>query len=383
MANLDILHFEQLKTEVQAQYLKNNTPSYEEISKWKGIDIIYFQEDLRKKAKGNISEKSFYTYFKNSPVSKLPRIDMLNILCIYVGYSSWHEFKKEHLFAGEQLNETENLEAQQINFEDEEEKNIKTEEKTEDLAIKTPVLQNSNTENQKVKEISSSQNKSDLTTKQKDKNGNKKYLWSGISGLVVVLASFFGLKSILIDKEYTYCFKDIDRTGKIIGNLNITVFKQNESPLTYSIKPGDCFIYSTKDKSIKMSISSPFYENLEINRNLENAPEKETIQLKPDDYKMAVYYFSRKDMTGDTDEQDKLRKQKQSQLNEMISDRAVIYQVYDSNFYGVETMNKQKYITLVTTPTTALKNLSVLEMKKENGKIVSIKFKIGTDEKTQ
>ena len=85
MTDLDILHFEQLKRDVQAQYLKEYTPSYDDISKWKGIDIIYFQEDLRKKAKGNISEKSFYTYFKTSPVTKLPRIDMLNLLSIYAG----------------------------------------------------------------------------------------------------------------------------------------------------------------------------------------------------------------------------------------------------------------------------------------------------------
>ena len=31
-------------------------------------------------AKGNVSEKSFYTYFKTPPTAKLPRIDMLNIL---------------------------------------------------------------------------------------------------------------------------------------------------------------------------------------------------------------------------------------------------------------------------------------------------------------
>ena len=54
MADLDLLHFEQLKQEVQAEYLKNHHPSFDDISKWKGIDIIYFQEDLRRKAKGNI-----------------------------------------------------------------------------------------------------------------------------------------------------------------------------------------------------------------------------------------------------------------------------------------------------------------------------------------
>ena len=113
MTDLDLLHFEQLKKDVQAQYLKEYTPSYDDISKWKGIDIIYFQEDLRKKAKGNISEKSFYTYFKNTPVTKLPRIDMLTLLSIYAGYTSWFDFKKKHLFAGELLQDEQDLDEEE------------------------------------------------------------------------------------------------------------------------------------------------------------------------------------------------------------------------------------------------------------------------------
>ncbi len=108
MADLDLLHFEQLKAEVQAEYLKNHHPSYDEISKWKGIDIIYFQEDLRKKAKGNISEKSFYTLLQDGlPLVNYRRIDMLNLLAIYAGYQSWYDFKKNHLFANEFISEHE------------------------------------------------------------------------------------------------------------------------------------------------------------------------------------------------------------------------------------------------------------------------------------
>jgi hypothetical protein len=40
------------------------------------------------------------------------------------------------------------------------------------------------------------------------------------------------------------------------------------------------FFYSTKDKNLKMKISAAFYEPLEVNRNLENAPEEEKIELK-------------------------------------------------------------------------------------------------------
>ncbi|OCA69704.1 hypothetical protein BBI01_16395 [Chryseobacterium artocarpi] len=391
MTDLDLLHFEQLKKDVQGQYLKEYTPSQDDISKWKGIDIIYFQEDLRKKAKGNISEKSFYTYFKNSPVTKLPRIDMLNLLSIYAGYDSWYEFKKQHLFAGELLLENENLEEEEIN---ELEKTVsetpelpKTEIQPKKVEIQTPTnvdLQKTNTENQDVNKKPTTTNEVEISTIPTKKNFFKKNAWALITSVLIAITGLLGFKDVLFSKTYTYCFIDKDRGVSVINTLDIMVIKENESPLMYKIKPGECFSYSTKDKNLKMKISAAFYEPLEVNRNLENAPAEEKIELKPDDYKMAAYYFSRKDITGNSEEQVALIKQKRNQLENLISNNAVIYQVYDNNTYGIEKIDKQKYITLVTTPTTSLKNLNVIEMKKDNGKIVSIKFKIATtDEKNK
>jgi len=51
-----------------------------------------FQEDLFQEVKGKVSEKWFYTYFKND-APKLPRIDMLNLLSTYIGFENWHGFK--------------------------------------------------------------------------------------------------------------------------------------------------------------------------------------------------------------------------------------------------------------------------------------------------
>lgn len=387
MTDLDILHFEQLKKDVQAQYLKEYTPSYDDISKWKGIDIIYFQEDLRKKAKGNISEKSFYTYFKNSPVTKLPRIDMLNLLSIYAGYDSWYEFKKQHLFAGELLKDDEDLDDDDLK---EIEKivftapnlpqNDITLKKHEEKIAENEVLQKSNTESQSIthnKDINTITNSEEQKPK---KSFIKKNAWAIITSVLVVLTGLLGFKDAIFSKTYKYCFTDADRGLGVVNTLEIKVIKENESPILYKIKPGECFYYSTKDKNLKMQISSPFYEYLEINRSLENAPDEEIIELKPDDYKMAAYYFSIKDANGDPEE----LKRKRNQLESLISNNAVIYQIYDNNIYGIERLDKQKYITLVTTPTTSLKNLSVIEMKKDNnGKIISIKFKIATDEKNK
>ena len=70
-------------------------------------------------------------------------------------------------------------------------------------------------------------------------------------------------------------------------------------------------------------------------------------------------------------------KKKRASLNYLISDDALIYQVYDSDQYGVETMDKQRYISLVTLPTTSLENLDVIDTKTDkNGKINMIKFRI-------
>lgn len=387
LTDLDLLHFEQLKKEVQAQYLKEYTPSYDDISKWKGIDIIYFQEDLRKKAKGNISEKSFYTYFKNSPVNKLPRIDMLNLLSIYSGYTSWYEFKKQHLFANELLQEEVLSTELETDYTEEIslEKKINTIEKPqiliENKTEENSILQKNNTEKQ---EDNTKNNNSTNTQKQVENTEKKSYskiIWATILLFVVAAVGILIFKDTIFKKTYTYCFSDADRNQNVQSPIEIKVFKQDESPLFYRINPGECFYYQTKDKNLKMQISSTVYENLEVNRNLENAPEQETIELKPDDYKMAVLYFSKKDVSGNVSEQINI---KRKQLENRIADNALISQVYDNEIYGIETLDKQKYITLVTTPTPSLKNLSVIEMKKDKkGKIVSIKFKISTNENSK
>lgn len=388
MSDLDLLHFEQLKNEVQSQYLENHTPSFDDISKWKGIDIIYFQEDLRKIAKGNISEKTFYTYFKNSPVTKLPRIDMLNILSIYAGYVSWYDFKKKHLFSDEILKEyreddenlSEELQKELDQIPDLEEKPsispkreinlpndaLKSEEKTD--------LQKSATENQSLKQNTSSFETYDTSEQKSTLSLVKKYIWLGISGILAILVGLLGFKDELFSKKFYYSFIDADRNSKINAELQVQILKDNESPILYTAKPNEAFVYTTKSKSLTMVVSSPYYRTDTITRNLETAPEAENIELKPNDYAIMLFYYSKslKDL-----------KRKRETLNYLISDDALIYQVYDNETYGVETMDKQRYINLVTLPSTSLEKLEVIDTKNDkNNKIIMIKFKIPTDEKS-
>lgn len=77
-----------------SKFLENHSaPS--NVKDWNGDAIVLFQEDLFSEVKAKVSEKWFYTYFKNE-TSKLPRIDMLNLLSRYVGFDNWHAFKSEH-----------------------------------------------------------------------------------------------------------------------------------------------------------------------------------------------------------------------------------------------------------------------------------------------
>ena len=87
-----------------------------------------------------------------------------------------------------------------------------------------------------------------------------------------------------------------------------------------------------------------------------------------------MYYYSTNDIS-----------QKREELDKIISNNALIYQVFDNETYGVETLDKQKYIGLVTTPTTSLKNFKMIETKvsPETKKIILIKFKIQPDEITK
>ncbi|MGX9986245.1 hypothetical protein [Soonwooa purpurea] len=392
MDNLEILYFEQLKKEVETKYLENHTPSQADISKWKGIDIIYFQEDLRKYAKGNISEKSFYTYFKTAPVKKLPRIDMLNLLSNYAGYESWFNYKKlkpielpkesiqqEVIFEEKALvndntsteqdlpltNSIENTVPKILNTlepEAEQEQLISIEKKDILKEEINNVLQINSTDNQTTKE------------KKQIKNSNffKRNIWYLITSVLSLLILFLIFRDQWLINDFTYSFIDSDRNTLIKDELDVKILNENESPILIRVKPNEPFRYSTKSKTLTMIVSSPFYKTDTIKRNLETAPSNENIELKPNDYAILLYYYSRsiKDF-----------KKKREQLNQLISDNAQITQVYDNETYGVERLDKQKYISLVTLPTTALENLNVIDTQMKNGKIVLIRFKISTNEK--
>ena len=232
-------------------------------------------------------------------------------------------------------------------------------------------LQKYNTELQQVNNILDKKNVEEKATKNSSFSLVKKYLWFGISSILVIFIGLLGFKEEIFSRKYYYSFIDADRNSKINAELQVQILKDNESPILYVAKPNEPFVYTTKSKTLTMVVSSPYYRTDTIRRNLESAPESENIELKPNDYAIMLFYYSKsiKDL-----------KKKRITLNYLINDQALIYQVFDNQFYGVETMDKQRYINMVTLPSTSLENLEVIDTQTDkSGKIVMIKFKIGND----
>lgn len=368
MSTTDLYHFQRLKQAVQEEYLRHHSPTHEDISSWKGVDIMYFLEDLRIRTRGNISEKTFYTYFKAKEQVKIPRIDTLNMLCMYAGYKSWSQFKKAN---------EEKVKDSPI---DEEFHSKQTSLEPENLSLKENHLDTSSEEliQDTIPRIAREQldPAAPLSALEKNKtqfSKRKLYFLYILSGILVCVGMGYSFWEYVWKTEYTYCFIDADRNIRIPNNLSIQVIKENESPIHYRLKAGECFTYQThSEKRITMKVSSPYYETAEIIRNLEEAPINETIILKPNNNAIMLHYYSHS-ITN--------LKKKREQLNRLISDNALIYQVFDNDYYGVETLTKQKYINLMTLPSSSLAGLNVIDTQIKNGKLVMIKFRVNNEEK--
>ncbi|WP_313384935.1 hypothetical protein [Chishuiella sp.] len=352
----DIEIFEVLKKSIVDRFFEENSAQSANISDWKGQEITSFQEDLFNKTKSTVSEKWFYTYFK-SDFKKLPRIDMLNLLAQYCGYRNWAHF----------LN-VKNIEYFDI---------TKSEAKLNEVDLiekeETPLLKIEDNKDKESQELTSEQRNGSVTVPIEEKS--KKIKLRTISIIVSISIFFIGIVAasyflFFAQKEYEFCFVDSDRQTPIKNSVEVTIFRDGFTPLYLSTKTG-CIKFKSQKNIVKMFVSSPYYkqDTFKVNLHQYNQPEK--LLLDPDDYKVMLYYYSNsaKDL-----------KQRISKLNQMIADNALIYQVYDNDFFGVEILSKQQYINLVTIPTTSLKNFSLIESETKNGKIVKLKFKIQQDE---
>lgn len=335
--------FELLKTEITTCFFEANSASSQDISEWKGQDIVTFQEDLFDKTKATVSEKWFYTYFK-SDFEKLPRIDMLNILAEYAGYNNWHEFTNKH-------NQKKTDESTEIKS-DEVEKEVIDAEKT----------------NKKPDEITE-----ELNVEKIEKIVNRRFKLLPVIFVSLIITALIATSIYFIfiyQKTYTFCFFDSDRNTPITEPIEIIIDREGFTPWSKFIENG-CLEFRSKEDTLLMIIKSTYYKQDTFKINLNLYQGAETIRLEPDDYKVMLRHYSKSSQSV---------KERIKMLDEMIANDALIYQVYDNEYFGVEVLNKKQYINLVSLPTTSLKNYTLIEAERKDGKIIKIKFKIQSDE---
>jgi hypothetical protein len=372
--------FNELKKAITETFLQDFPMTTPDMSQWKGLDIIYFQEHLRQKVRGNVSEKWFYTYFK-SPFEKLPRVDMLNMLAQYSGFRSWAEFvekkssqkkeKNEEIVPiQEEANGQENTEIPVVinSFVSEsQENNRESKIMVPESKLAKPAFETSVPKEKKIRHIAVS----------------RLVYWS-IGGVLALIGIFLGTYYYENKNTCDFCFYDADRGSLIQANLDITIIKKGFSPEFYSIKEG-CFSYRSTADILTMVVTSPIYKKdtfvvglKEIRDN--SKKNKINFKLRPDDYAIMLKYYSTLN-TQDELRKAELIKQRRAELDKLIADNALIYQVYDNDIFGVEVLDKKKYIDFMTTPTTSLKNYVLISSTTDKyNKINFIKFKIQKDE---
>ena len=226
MPETDLTYFFQLKSEI-ASTLSQSYPVNADIKTWKGQDISNFQEDLMTKVQGRISEKWFYTHLKNDH-DKLPRIDMLNLLCQYCGYKNWTDFK------------------------------------------------------------SSVQITSQDVITQKPQSRYSRLVLAGVVFISILIYSWLSAPETII---YQFCFIDADRKQPISHQIDIIELRSNESPIQHHTDSSGCFTIQPQDETLTFVIRSAYYKTDTITRVITQSGQ-ENIQVKTNDYALMIHIFS-------------------------------------------------------------------------------------------
>ena len=206
-----------------------------EISYWKGQEITDFQEDLRIKVNGQLSEKWFYTHMKGESES-LPRIDVLNMLSQYAGYNNWQDFRHKKMGILPEVGKP---------------------SKPVNILLKIPLL------------------------------------------LISVMILLFIIIKIINTQNYRFIFIDSDTGERVIdNNLRVEMLMENESPVSFlSDEKGNITVRTNKSQ-VRMIVKAPYYLTDTITRSLRKFKHEEQISLNADYYALMISYFSLSDVNS-------------------------------------------------------------------------------------
>lgn len=199
------------------------------------------------------------------------------------------------------------------------------------------------------------------------KEANKYFIYIPLL-VIVILGIFVVLFKMMSSGNYKFQFYDADTRQPVVNNIiEVQVLHDGESPVNYLCGPDGRFTVKTDKVNIRFVVKSPYYQTDTIFRLLDKFNRNESVQLRPDNYAMMIQYFSSMNV--------KDWQKRRDQLNRIIADSAMIYQVFDKEKIGVELFNKSEFINKLTFPSTGLKQIEILDTKYQGDKISLIRFK--------
>lgn len=186
--------------------------------------------------------------------------------------------------------------------------------------------------------------------------------------VIVILGILFFLFKMVSTKDYKFRFYDADIKEPVTNNIiEVNVLLEGESPVSYLCGTDGSFILKTDKVNVHFVVKSPLYQTDTIIRILDKFNRDEIVQLRPNNYAMMIQYFSTMNV--------KDWQKRRDQLNLVIADSAMIYQVFAKESIGVELFNKWEFINKLTLPSTGLKDIEILDTKYQGDKITLIRFK--------
>ncbi|MCP4438073.1 MAG: hypothetical protein GY810_03945 [Aureispira sp.] len=352
MDKKDLFALRKLKQLVEEVFRDRFEDCTDAIEDWKGKQIKSFQQDLMQQVGGHVSEKWFYTHIKTQENKKLPRVDILNLLSVYVGYDNWNSFKElnvESLMLNEGVKQ-EITEYSTISDNDSAEEDILL---TENLSlIDTTIIEQ---------------------PKDEEETKTKSWMWllGTAASIGTLLIIFFGAMQMVANSpsKYRFCFVDADDQSAIKSKiLRIQWLKKEESPLILDCDSAGCIELEVSDETVQLVVGGLYYKSDTIVRQLKSIAGAETIELKKDDYALMLHLFSKTKI--------KDWKKRRMQLSKMIAPDARIVQVYDANNLGMELYNKEEFINKLTMPIGSLGKIEILETHySRNGLMQDIRFR--------
>lgn len=233
--------------------------------------------------------------------SKLPRIDILNFLSRYTGYQNWDDFK----------------------------------------------LKNGGTANVLF-------------------SRSNRLFFIILFLIALLLSGFYLVSKSYYKQDYTFRFFNKDTKEPITNSvIEISLLKENESPVNYRCDSSGRFTLNTTKRMIKFTVSAPYFKPDTIVRTLSAFNPQENINLEVDDYAVMIHYFSTSNVN------DWLKRREN--LDRMISDSAKIFQVMGGTV-GMEIYNKWEFINKLTMPANSLRDIEIIDSKYKDGQITRLRF---------